>query len=136
MWILNLFITIVINVIKVTFVINITKDIMSTSTTKAYTRLLNVVTREMSEIYTSGLASGQSECALKEQIRTAFMAVFKMDLLQATTCTEKVVNECKWQPVTKSDHYIVVDGLFKSGKVSLRPRAKQREFLLFEDACI
>lgn len=69
---------------------------MSTlSTTKAYTKILDGMISEMADIYTAGKESGQCEIALKEQIRTSFIKIFKMDLLQATTCTQKVIDKCE-----------------------------------------
>lgn len=64
------------------------------TTTKAYTKILDSMLSEMAEIYIDGKASGQCEIALKEQIRTAYMNVFKMDLLTATECTRKVIEKC------------------------------------------
>lgn len=63
------------------------------STTKVYTKILDGMLAEMADIYGIGKESGQCEIALKEQIRTSFMSMFKMDLLQATTCTEKVIEK-------------------------------------------
>lgn len=74
--------------------------------------MLESMLSEMAEVYRAGMESGQCEVALKEQIRTAFMSIFKMDLLTATSCTEKVVQrhqKREWRPREAISRYGVPD---------------------------
>ncbi len=63
------------------------------STTKAYTRILDIMLTDMADVYSAGKESGQCDKALVEQIRTSFMIMFKMDLMEATKCTDKVIEK-------------------------------------------
>lgn len=94
--------------------------LLQCTTNKTYTKILDSMLSEMAEIYIDGKASGQSEIALTEQIRTAYMTVFKMDLLTATECTRRVIDKCS----PKKKMFSVTIDLPRSMKIS-RVRAIQ-----------